>query len=59
MQLFEDIKKVKFYTIFCVLVFGVWFWASATGRKLIGDDNESKETATTTRSSHTNRFYHK
>lgn len=58
MSILDEIKKVKFYVAFCALVLVIFFWSTARGYKVWGDDNEVKERAKTN-TSHTNRFYHK
>lgn len=55
-EIIKEIKRVKMYIIYCVVVFAVFIWSGVTGRKLMGDDNESKEAAV---GNQANRFYHK
>lgn len=56
-QLFNSIKKIKYYVLICLLGIGGYIWTGITGYKIIGDDNETAAQASG--NSHTNRFYHK
>ena len=61
--LFDSIRTLRWYALFLLLPLGVLMWANATGTRLLGDDNESTETLSNARGSHSSgghaRFYHK
>jgi hypothetical protein len=60
-----SIRPVWSYALLLLLPLGWFAWGTATGTRLLGDDNESTETlsAPGTRSGHSTvghaRFYHK
>ncbi|OON66486.1 hypothetical protein [Hymenobacter sp. CRA2] len=57
-------RRHWFYSLLVLLGFGTFIWANLTGRRLLGDDNESTENINGTRSHSGGRsghgvYYHK
>ncbi|NVO32001.1 hypothetical protein [Hymenobacter lapidiphilus] len=42
MDWFRSLWKIRFYALFAVLVYSVFMWASLSGHRLLGDDNEAE-----------------
>ena len=60
----NQFKPLRFYALFVLLVLGVFTWATLTGTRFLGDDNESTENRQGYGSSRGGsggraRFYHK
>jgi hypothetical protein len=66
MNMGKEFAKIRYYVVAAMVMLGVFAWAGFTGRRLLGDDNESQETTNGYygRSGYsgghgTSRFYHK
>jgi hypothetical protein len=63
-SLLNFLRPIRFYALLLLLPLGWFAWGTATGTRLLGDDNESTETlpASAGRAGHYGghaRFYHK
>lgn len=62
----NQLKPIRFYALFLLLALGLFTWATTTGTRLLGDDDESTEKPTGYRSGSSSGgragrsgFYHK
>ncbi len=62
--MWEQIKKIKYYAVAMLVLYGVFTWAGLRGQRFLGDDTDSREAHTGSggggrgaRGSH--GFYHK
>jgi hypothetical protein len=56
---FDGFGKIRYYIIVMSGLVGVYLWASITGTRFSGDDNELKEEPRGRTHAHGNGFYHK
>lgn len=54
-----NFKRIKLYIVFAILLYGVYAWAGVTGYRILGDDIDSKETASGPGTHGASGFYHK
>lgn len=60
MQFIRKLKEIKTFAVFCGLVIAVFLTSTIAGYRLLGDDNDEKDTAVGNSARHSrNNYYHK